>query len=184
MKQSATGTKKRLLLIIILGIFTVVFLQSCAFTKYEVEGESMMPTLQDGNLLIVNKLGVRFGDVERFDIIVFQGNTDDYVKRIIGLPGDELEYKDDTLYINGKDINEPFLNSYKLKLVGGNLTGDFTLEEVTGETIVPEESYFVLGDNRLGSWDSRHFGLIKKNQIVGKVDIRYWPAGDWYFDFD
>jgi signal peptidase I len=184
MEQKTTGTKKHLLIIIILGILTVVFLRSLVFTNYEVEGESMMPTLQDANLLFVNKIGARFGDLERFDIIVFKGNTDDYVKRIIGLPGDRLEYKDDTLYINGKKVNETFLSSYKLKLVGGNLTGDFTLEEVTGETVIPEDSYFVLGDNRLGSWDSRHFGFVSKKQIVGKVNIRYWPLGDWYMDFD
>ncbi|MBD8067607.1 signal peptidase I [Bacillus sp. PS06] len=184
MEKNTTRTKKRLLLIFIMCILTVVFFRSFVFTDYEVEGESMMPTLQDGNLLLVNKVGARFGDLKRFDIVVFQGVSDNYVKRIIGLPGDYLEYIDDTLYINEKKVEEPFLSTYKLKLVGGKLTGDFSLEEITGESVVPKDSYFVIGDNRLGSWDSRHYGFIKKDQIVGKVNLRYWPPGDWYIDFD
>jgi signal peptidase I len=142
------------------------------FTNYVVEGESMMPTLREGNWLIVNK----YGSVQRFDIIVFHANQqEDYVKRVIGLPGDRIMYKNDVLYINGRPVKEPYLNRYKRKLIDGKLTGDFTLEEITGEKQVPKGYVFVLGDNRLSSWDSRHFGFVKMSRIVGKVNVRYWP---------
>ncbi len=183
--MEAKGKKKNInfILIIVFSIVSVVFLRLYVFSNYEVEGESMMPTLQDGNLLIVDKLDARFGKIERFDIIVFQGRHDDYVKRVIGLPGDKLEYRDDSLYINDKKIEEPFLYSYKQRLIGGNLTGDFTLDEITGEDFIPEGYYFVIGDNRLGSWDSRHFGLVSHDKIVGKVFVRYWPREEWEMNF-
>ncbi|WP_027408999.1 signal peptidase I [Anoxybacteroides tepidamans] len=158
-----------------IGLSLVFLVRFLFFTNYVVEGESMMPTLQEGNLLIVNKLG----SIQRFDIVVFHANAhEDYVKRVIGLPGDQIVYKNDVLYVNGKPMEEPYLKPYKRKLVDGKLTGDFTLEEVTGEKTVPKGCVFVLGDNRLSSWDSRHFGCIKMSQIVGKVNVRYWPFNE------
>lgn len=162
-----------------IGIILVLFIRSFFFSNYIVEGESMMPTLQEGNLLMVNKIGFHIGQLKRFDIVVFHANEkEDFVKRIVGLPGDKLEYKDDILYINGEPVEEPFLGPYKQKLIGGNLTGDFQLEEITGEKVVPEGYLFVIGDNRLGSLDSRHFGFISIDQVVGKVNFKYWPVED------
>ncbi|GGJ71968.1 signal peptidase I [Anoxybacillus voinovskiensis] len=136
----------------------------------------MMPTLQQGNLLIINK----WENIHRFDIIVFHANArEDYVKRVIGLPGDRIVYKNDVLYVNGKPMEEPYLKPYKRKLIDGKLTGDFTLEEVTGKKTVPKGFVFVLGDNRLNSWDSRHFGFVKMSKIVGKVNVRYWPVHEF-----
>lgn len=160
-----------------LGIILFVFLRTFLFSNYVVEGKSMMPTLQNGNLLMVNKLGFNMGHIQRFDIVVFHSDkNENYVKRVIGLPGDKLEYIDDILYINEIAIEEPFLAPYKNKVMGGNLTGDFTLEEITGHKVVPPGNIFVIGDNRLGSWDSRHFGLINIEQVVGEVNLRYWPV--------
>jgi len=162
----------------------IAALRLFVFSNYMVEGKSMMPTLQSGNLLIVNKLRYEIGSIHRFDIVVFHANQkQDYVKRVIGLPGDRIEYKNDILYINGQKVNEPYLRPYKKKLISGKLTGDFTLEEVTGEKRVPAGYIFVLGDNRLGSWDSRHFGFVKISQVVGKVDLRYWPFEQFAFRF-
>lgn len=159
-----------------IGIIIFAFIRTFFFSNYVVEGESMMPTLEDGNKLVVNKIGYQIGDLDRFDVIVFHANEkEDYVKRIIGLPGDKIEYRDDQLYINDKKIDEPFLDIYRSEALGGRLTGDFTLTEITGEKTVPKGKLFVLGDNRLGSWDSRHFGFISVEQVVGKVDLRYWP---------
>lgn len=144
----------------------------------------MMPTLESGNWLVVNKLSYDIGPIHRFDVIVFHATrNEDYVKRVIGLPGDRIEYKNDVLYVNGKRMDEPYLRPYKQSLAGGKLTGDFTLEEVTGKTRVPPGCVFVLGDNRLGSWDSRHFGFVKISRIVGKVDLRYWPLNEFAFQF-
>lgn len=159
-----------------ISLIIVVFLRTFFFTNYIVEGESMMPTLEDGNLLMVNKIGMKIGELDRFDIVVFHKNKEeDFVKRVIGLPGDTLEYQDDVLYVNGKSVPEPFLDKFKAELFAGQLTGDFTLEEVAGESTVPENHIFVIGDNRLDSWDSRHFGFVRIEQVVGKVNIKYWP---------
>lgn len=108
---------------------------------------------------------------------------EDYVKRIIGLPGDHIEYKHDKLYINGQFVDEPYLETYKKETNGRQLTGDFKLEELTKEKFVPPGSIFVVGDNRLGSWDSRHFGFVKADTVVGKVDLRYWPIQEVQTNF-
>ncbi|WP_449540470.1 signal peptidase I [Ferdinandcohnia sp. Marseille-Q9671] len=158
------------------SLVLVVFFRTFLFTNYIVEGESMMPTLEDGNLLMVNKIGMKIGELDHFDIVVFHKNKEeDFVKRVIGLPGDQVEYRDDVLYINGKSVPEPYLDKFKEKIFVGQLTGDFTLEEVTGATTVPDDHIFVIGDNRLDSWDSRHFGFVRMDQVVGKVNIKYWP---------
>lgn len=91
----------------------------------------------------------------------------------------ESPIKNDVLYVNGKPVEEPYLKPYKRRLIDGKLTGDFTLEEMTGKKTVPKGRVFVLGDNRLNSWDSRHFGFVKMNQIVGKVNARYWPFDEF-----
>jgi signal peptidase I len=159
------------------GIALAFIIRSFFFSSYVVEGESMTPTLQDGNLLFINKIGYQFGDLKRFDVIVFHANDkEDYVKRIIGLPGDTIKYEKDQLFINGKRFEEPFLDSYQFSIEGDQLTQDFTLQEITGEETVPEGHLFVIGDNRLGSFDSRHFGFIKIDQVVGKVNLRYFPV--------
>lgn len=171
--------------IIFIGIVLAVFFRAFFFSTYVVEGKSMMPTLQDGNMLVVNKVSYQVSDLKRLDVIVFHANSEeDYVKRIIGLPGEHIAYRNDTLYVNDKVIEEPYLEGYKKEMNGHLLTGDFTLEDVTGEEVVPEGFIFVLGDNRLGSWDSRHFGFVKIEQIVGKVDLRYWPIRDMEVNFE
>ncbi|RDU35518.1 signal peptidase I [Neobacillus piezotolerans] len=163
----------------LVGIIIFVLIRSFFFANYVVEGESMMPTLKDGNKLVVNKIGYQIGDLHRFDVIVFHANKrEDYVKRIIGLPGDEIEYRADRLYINGKEFDEPFLEPYRKEILGEALTGDFTLKELTGKLKVPEGKLFVMGDNRLESWDSRHFGFIPAKNVVGKVNLLYWPITD------
>jgi signal peptidase I len=162
-----------------LGIIIFALIRTFFFSNYIVEGESMMPTLEDGNKLVVNKLGYQVGDLNRFDVIVFHANAnEDYVKRIIGIAGDKIEYRDDQLYINGDKYVESFLEGYKQQAPGIRLTGDFSLQEITGENTVPNGKLFVLGDNRLGSWDSRQFGFISTDQVVGKVDLRYWPLNE------
>jgi signal peptidase I len=176
MNESKVKRKKiKLLQLTGLMIVIILLVRPFFFSNYVVEGESMMPTLKDGDHLFVNKFELFFGQLKRFDIVVFKGKTDDYVKRVIGLPGDKVEYNDDVLYINNHMVEESFLNPYKQRLIGGNLTGDFNLEEITGELVVPEGFIFVVGDNRLGSWDSRHYGFIRIKNVVGTVDVKYWP---------
>jgi signal peptidase I len=121
-----------------------------------VHGESMSPTLSDNDFLIINKMDHSY---ERFDIVVFKYNKDLLIKRVIGLPGETVEYKDNELYINSKKLDVPFEFEY---------TKDFKYE-------VPESEYFVLGDNRDNSKDSRYFGSIKLKAIKGKVKIILFP---------
>ncbi|MCP3026726.1 signal peptidase I [Halobacillus sp. A5] len=161
---------------LVLAALVVAFVfKTYLFASYIVDGESMEPTLYDGNLLMVNKVAYDWQDMDRTDVIVFHANQEeDYVKRVIGLPGDEISFEDDTLYINGEAAAEPYLE--QLRPNDGELfTEDFTLEEVTGEKVVPEGELFVMGDNRRDSLDSRSFGFVSHEQIVGKVDMRYWP---------
>lgn len=149
--------------------FVVIFVKSYIFVEYKVEGVSMQPTYEEGRLLSINKLEMYFQSLKRFDVVLFQlTDTEEiYVKRVIGLPGDEIHYKDDQLFINGKKVNEPFLDEAKNKL--NKQTGNFTLEEITDKTRIPEGYIFVIGDNRIQSRDSRHFGLVKIVDVIGTV---------------
>ncbi|MBS4188812.1 signal peptidase I [Bacillus sp. FJAT-49705] len=171
-----------------IGMIIFIFIRTFFFSNYVVEGVSMEPTLESGNKLIVNKIGNQIGDLQRFDVIVFHHNKEeDFVKRIIGLPGDKIEYRNDELYINGEKVNEPYLEKYREnyqeEAFGSMLTADFTLMEATGEETVPEGKLFVLGDNRPKSWDSRHYGFISMDQVVGKVNLRYWPINEMDISF-
>ncbi|NKE05683.1 MULTISPECIES: signal peptidase I [Mesobacillus] len=167
-----------------LGMIIFIFIRIFFFSNYVVEGESMLPTLEDGNKVVVNKLGYEAENLERFDVIVFHANKEeDFVKRVIGMPGDKVEYREDMLFINGKKVKEPFLKQYREQSPVGYLTGDFTLQDLTGVERVPEGKLFVLGDNRLGSWDSRQFGFISEKQVVGKVNLRYWPLEEMDVSF-
>lgn len=156
-------------------------------TPVSVKGHSMDPTLADGQKLITYKLA----KINRFDVVTTK-EPDDLkklaVKRVIGLPGDTVEMKDDQLTINGKKVNERYLDTYKKSFVKNDLqeeyaynsayqmlaedakefTNDFTYE-------VPQGKYLLLGDNRLISKDSRIFGFVDKDLIQGEVVFRYWP---------
>ena len=148
------------------------------FTPIVVDGISMEPTLADGDRMIVNKIGYTIGEPDRFDIVVFHAEeTKDYIKRIIGLPGDEVEYRDDILYINGVSIEEPYLDKMRTEITVGPLTENFTLldiPEIQGE-VVPEGHVFVLGDNRRKSKDSRQIGAVAMEEIIGNTKIVFWP---------
>lgn len=157
-------------------VLLIFFSRELIFADYRVEGESMEPTLQDGNFLMVNKFMNDADSIQRFDVIVFHATEDeDYVKRVIGMPGDAVEVRNDRLFVNDEYRPEHYLETYKDD-VDGQLTYDFTLEDVTGRTTVPEGMLFVMGDNRRDSLDSRSFGFIPIEQVVGKVDAHFWPV--------
>lgn len=157
--------------------FIIVFLvNSFLFSPTTVFGESMSPTFHDKDRVLLSKTS----EIQRFDTIVFDAPDADeyYIKRVIGLPGDIIEMKDDILYVNGKEIPEPYLEENKEEVFFDKLTGDFTLKELTGELKVPEGSFFVMGDNRRYSKDSRIFGFVSKDAVVGEVKFRYYPFVD------
>ena len=154
-----------------------IIIRFVLFTPIVVDGESMMPTLVNGERIVVNKVDYKLRDIKRFDIVVFHApEKKDYIKRVIGLPGDYVEYKNDQLYINGKKYDELYLTAFKNEVEdGGTLTEDFTLQDYTNKKIIPKDYYFVMGDNRRNSKDSRHIGLIKEGDIVGKASLVFWP---------
>lgn len=148
------------------------------FAPIIVDGPSMQPTLHDRDQMIVNKLKYRFSKPERFDIVVFHASVQkDFIKRVIGLPGEHVRVKDNTLYINGKEVEEPFLQETKEKMKPyQTLTNDFKLEDLPGNyQVIPENHVLVLGDNRVNSTDSRMFGVVSMDQIVGRTSLIYWP---------
>lgn len=165
---------------LVIAVLLAAVIRYFFFAPILVDGLSMMPTLHDQNRMIVNKIGYSVGKPERFDIIVFHATEEkDYIKRVIGLPGDKIEYKDDTLYINDKAYKEPYLNEYKKEVIDGPLTEPFTLLDTpTGSETVPEGEIFVMGDNRRFSKDSRHIGTIKIDEILGSTSVVYWPPSE------
>lgn len=162
---------------IVIGVVFIFIFRSFIMTNYSVSGQSMEPTLQNLDKVVVSKISYTMGDIERMDILVFHADEEeDYVKRVIGLPGDIIVYDNDQLMINDKVIDEPYLQSFEeYQNPNERLTEDFTLETITGSVRVPPDSYFVLGDNRRQSLDSRYFRFVKKEDVVGKVVARYWP---------
>lgn len=153
-------------------------LRQYVFTPVIVKGDSMDPTLHDGERVIALKQT----EIERFDIITFIAPDDtgrNYIKRVIGLPGDQVVYQNDTLYINGTAYDEPYLEAYKATLDDGfPLTDDFDMS-LFNETEVPEGKLLVLGDNRRISKDSRQLGLIDETAVLGDVAFVFWPLADF-----
>ncbi len=141
-------------------IAAVLLFKHYIISPIRVDGDSMNPTLKDGDIMLLNEIGYRLNGVERFDIVVIDTPTDVIIKRVIGLPGDRIEYKDNTLYVNDKEVEEPFEH---------DVTNDFSLRELFNIDNVPKDQYFVLGDNRGNSKDSRSIGFIEPNKIRGKV---------------
>ncbi|WP_284143269.1 signal peptidase I [Metabacillus flavus] len=162
-----------------LAIIIAFIIRHFLFSTVVVDGESMLPTLNSYDRMIVNKAGFSLAGPKRFDIVVFHASEDeDYIKRIIGLPGDSVEYKYDQLYINGRPVDEPYLKEYKSELIDPPLTENFTLEEITGRKKVPKGQVFVMGDNRRISKDSRHIGTVPVSEIMGEAKVVYWPLPD------
>jgi len=132
-----------------------------------VQGPSMLPTLETGQYLIVSRLAYRFGEPQRGDIVVFHPSTfpeEDVVKRIIGLPGETVSIHGQQVFINGQLLDEPY--------VGVQNPSDGAWE-------VPEGYYFVMGDNRNNSLDSRTWGSLAADRIIGPAWLCYWPPSRW-----
>ncbi|EAC3312907.1 signal peptidase I [Listeria monocytogenes] len=146
------------------------------FSIATIKGESMAPTFQTSDYVLFNK---NANKLNRFDVIAFASPDEpgqEYIKRVIGVPGDEIEYRDDQLYINGHLVEESYLKREKDKLKKvEKFTDDFSLENLTGTKKVPQNKLFVLGDNRLYSRDSRNFGFIDFKDVKGNVAVKLWP---------
>lgn len=160
-----------------IAILVVILVRIFIIGNYIVDGPSMQPSLHNGDRLLVNKMSYRLGQLHRFDVIIFRATkNEDYVKRVIGLPGDSIRYTGDQLYINDRPMAEPYLDAYRRQMLGGQqLTWDFTLKSLTGVSKVPKGELWVMGDNRQKSVDSRRFSFVSEKRVIGRVELRYWP---------
>ena len=161
-EQKSRGFWRDLIETILMAV--VLFLLLNAVTsRVRVYNISMQPTLYEGNLLVVNKFAYKLGTPKRGDIIIFhyQGTpTEDYIKRVIGLPGDTVNISNGVVQVNGQTLTEPYIAA---------------LPKYTGTWMVPEGELFVLGDNRNLSSDSHEWGFVKQEWVVGKAVLVYWP---------
>ncbi len=147
-----------------ISIFIIVFL----YQPVKVEGTSMMPELADHERIFINKFLYRFEPIERGDVVVFRYPGDpskNYIKRIVGVPGDRVEIFRGAVLVNGNRLAEPYVPA------------QFRDERSMSEVVVPQGDYFVLGDHRNLSSDSRDFGVVERDAIFGKAVFAYWPTG-------
>ena len=162
----------------IIPIIAMIIIMLFVFSFVPVSGNSMEPSLSSGSVVILSHLRYKYASIERNEIVVLKKKNNDgikesYIKRIIGLPGEEIHYLDGYLYIDGKKNKEQFLPD--------NVeTSNFMFVDICNETDcpdgkIPENKYLVLGDNRKNSTDSRTFGLVDKSEIEGKVIFNIWP---------
>lgn len=145
----------------IIIIVVVLLIKHYVITPIKVNGNSMNNTLKNKDIMILDKISYRFQEIERFDIVVIKKGNDYLIKRVIGMPGETVEYKNNKLYINGKNIDEKFIHEK---------TNDFIMEDK-----IPDDCYFVVGDNRPVSNDSRYIGVINKKDILGKTSLVIFP---------
>jgi signal peptidase I len=168
LRRKSFGREILDLFVLIIAIYALVNLASVRFI---VDGDSMLPNFQNGNFLIVSRVNYLLGEPEYGDIVVFHypnGPEEDYIKRVIGLPGDTVEIRDTLVYVNGVHRDEPYINESCRRQSCPNRLWELGAEE-----------YFVMGDNRNRSSDSRSFGSVNRKFLVGEVIARYWPIDEW-----
>jgi signal peptidase I len=152
-----------LLVSVLISAFIIVFL----YQPVRVEGTSMLPMLEDQDRLFINKVAYRFGEIHRGDVVVFLypgDHSKSYIKRVIALPGDDLRIDHGNVWVNGSELKEPY--------VPVKYEDDRSQAEMT----VPTGEYFVMGDHRVISSDSRDFGPVPRALIYGKAAFVYWPV--------
>ncbi len=191
-KRKETNILKELLsyiILIVIALLLATVIHQYLFLPVNVVGDSMNTTIYNGDQIFVS----RVSKIKRFDVIVFNVKKgepavfkdDRYIKRVIGLPGDDVEMIDYQLYINGELIQEPFLNPELTDVNNSSEIVSFSLQSICsikniscnidGKVQIPEGYYLVLGDNRNNSSDSRYLGLIPKDRIVGKAEFVFFP---------
>jgi len=143
------------------------FLINALSARIKIDGSSMEPNLHHGEFLIVSKVNYRIGEPERGDVVVFdfpRNITQEYIKRIIGLPGEQIRVEGGRVYVNGILLTEPYL---------------IMEPRYEGEWVVPENTLFVLGDNRNNSSDSHTWGIVPMENVIGEALLIYWPPSSW-----
>lgn len=174
-EQSAGSSLLREVAEVVVLAFILYFGISFAVQAVHVEGLSMFATLDNNDYLIANKIDYRLHAPQRGDIVILRpptNNSTDFIKRIIALPGERLLIRDGQVFINGRMLVEPYLPE------AWTQDNDWPANGTDGE-VIPPNDYFVMGDNRNRSQDSRFFGPIGRDRIDGKAWFRIWPFGDW-----
>lgn len=161
--------------IFIVCYVTVFLITTFIFKPVRVQGESMYPTLLDDEIGLMNVFGAKFSEVKRFDVVVVynEEKNEDWVKRIIGLPGDTISSDKDVLYINGEEQSQSFLNQEYVDLM--TLHGEIQFTEDFGPIVLGDDEYFLMGDNRPRSFDSRKRGPFTKDELRGKDIMILYP---------
>ncbi len=155
-------------IVLVVVIYALVNLASARFV---VDGPSMQPNFMTGQFIIVSRVNYLLGEPQQGDIVVFEypnDPTQDYIKRIVGRPGDTVEIRDTQVYVNGQRMDEPYINEPCSTRMCSNHTW-----------VLGSDEYFMMGDNRNHSSNSRAFGLVKRHFIVGQAVLRYWPPTEW-----
>ncbi|HEY4025586.1 MAG TPA: signal peptidase I [Candidatus Dormibacteraeota bacterium] len=168
---SRKGLLRDLVEVFVLAIGLYI-LATTTVQTVRVVGTSMYPSLHDGDLLIASKVDYRIHPIERGDIVILKDPLDpsrDFIKRVVGLPGDRIQIRDHHVLVNGGALSEPYVRAPWVQ------TGDWPGPGAISIDVVPSGSYFVLGDNRDHSSDSRVFGRVRQDAIDGKAVVRFWP---------
>ena len=176
------GRAVREWILVIGGALVVALLiRTFLFQAYEIPSPSMVDTLNVGDRVLVNKLAYKVHDVHRGDVVVFKrppGEPDpqikDLIKRVIGLQGETLVFRDCRVFVDGKALVEPYVDDQCT-----DPPQDTVDPDGDGSVTVPDGMLFVMGDNRGGSFDSRYFGPITESSVVGRAFVIMWPIGDW-----
>jgi len=158
--------------VVVFAIAIFLFIYLLVFQPHKIKGDSMQPNFPNGEYLLTDKVKYRFNEPQRGDVVVFEApgtNGEEYIKRIIGLPGETVSLRDGFVYVNDKLLNEKYLDP-SLRTPSGNFLTE-------GKTVsVPEGKYIVMGDNRGASSDSRAWGFITTEEITGRAWFIYWPV--------
>jgi signal peptidase I len=189
-KKKRRSLLTELPVLVLIALVLAVLVKTVAFQAFFIPSESMVDTLQVNDRVLVNKISYRLGDPQRGDVVVFDRTPDteeslvgallrnlaesvgvrtpeaDLIKRVIGLPGETVAIRDNTVLIDGVPIAEPYLR---------DVARTSNMEPLT----IPDDEYFVMGDNRSRSLDSRSFGPISRDEIVGKAFVIIWPTSRW-----
>lgn len=177
------------LVAIVIAVVLIFAIRTFLFVSFTVDGESMDPTLEDGDRVIVNKFIDNFNGYDMDDLIVFNSEAGPaYVKRVIGEAGDTVEMIDKQVYVNGEAVNQDYVahtgDSYLDNFILSDLPSGSGDDSEVGVDEIPEGKLLVLGDNRPVSRDSRDFGLVDEEEVIGKVQLRYWPFNEIAVNFD
>lgn len=156
----------------VLAGILVFIIRGFVFIPMKIEGSSMAKTLLQGDQIVYDK----FSKIKRFDVIIFQQPDGTiFVKRVIGMPGEHVQYIDDELFVDSQIIEEDFLGQAKIKRSSNQYTTNFDSKQILNNKNISKDAYFVLGDNRRLSKDSRSFGEVKSDDVIGKVQMVYYP---------